>query len=159
MSIDWRALLAKVGRTLVRRGALVEEADDLVQEAWLRMDRYQQRQPVENPEAFMMATATHLFIDGRRARARRHEEVLTDDMVIVDPAPNLEQVVFGRERIARLAACIPRLPNPARDIFVASRIQGMTYAQIAAERGLSVSSIEKYVASATLQVVTWMEGD
>ena len=51
---NWQDVLAKVRGALQRRGRTSHEAEDLVQEAWLRLARYEdEKQPVEQPEAFL----------------------------------------------------------------------------------------------------------
>jgi RNA polymerase sigma factor (sigma-70 family) len=155
---NWKAALSRVRAALMRRGRTVHEADDLVQEAWVRLACYEREQIVAKPEAFLMRTALNLSIDGHRARVSHGEEVLLDEVVLVDTAPGAEAVVLARERLARLSVCLSRLSDKTRDIFLAHRVDGMTYQEIAQRDGLSISTVEKHIAKATLQVSTWMEG-
>ena len=142
----------------MRRGRSKQDADDLVQEAWIRLECYQRDQTVAQPEAFLMRTALNLSIDAHRARVSHGEEVLIDDEILVDTTPSAEAVVHGRERLDRLSVCLGRLNDKTRAIFLAHRIDGMSYQEIARVHGLSVSSVEKHIAKAMLQLTTWMEG-
>lgn len=142
----------------MRRGRTEQDADDLVQEAWIRLARYEQGQPVEQPEAFLMTTAINLSIDAHRARSTRGEEVLLEDVVLVAPTPGVEDVLLARERVARLSECLARLNDKTRAIFLAHRIDGMSYQEIAQMHRLSISSVEKHIAKAVLQLTGWMEG-
>ena len=85
-----RETLARVRGALMRRGRTPHEADDLVQEAWVRLACYERDQPVERPEAFLMRTALNLSVDAHRAQTTRGEEVLVEDVVIIDYAPTAE---------------------------------------------------------------------
>ena len=136
----------------------MHDADDLVQEAWVRLACYEREQIVAKPEAFLMRAALNLSIDSHRARVSHGEEVLLDEVVLVDTAPGAEAVVLARERLARLSVCLSRLSDKTRDVFLAHRVDGLTYREIAQRHGLSVSTVEKHIAKATLQVSTWMEG-
>jgi RNA polymerase sigma-70 factor (ECF subfamily) len=69
-----------------------------------------------------------------------------------------EAVVLARERVARLSPRLGRLNAKTRDIFLAHRIDGMSYREIEQRHQLSVSAVEKHVAKAILQVTSWMEG-
>jgi RNA polymerase sigma-70 factor (ECF subfamily) len=79
----------------------VTEAEDVVQEAFLRQERALRRgATIDSPRAFLSAVVTRLSIDQlRSARARREvyvgewlpEPVLTDDDVLLDPADHAEQ--------------------------------------------------------------------
>ncbi len=158
VSSNWTAAFARVRAALIRRGRSVHDADDLVQEAWVRLACYERDQPVVKPEAFLMRTALNLSVDAHRTRVSRGEEVVLDEVVLVDGAPGAEAVVLGRERVARLSVCLGRLNEKTRDIFWAHRCDGMSYQEIARLHGLSVSTVEKHIAKATLQITTWMEG-
>ena len=158
MVTDWQAALSCVRAALMRRGRTVHDADDLVQEAWVRLACYEREQTVAKPEAFLMRTALNLSIDAYRARANHGEEVLLDEVVLVDATPGAEAVVLARERMARLSAGLGRLNDKTREIFLSHRVDGMSYREIARQHQLSVSTVEKHIAKATLQVTRWMEG-
>jgi RNA polymerase sigma-70 factor (ECF subfamily) len=51
-----------------------------------------------------------------------------------------------------------RLNEKTRDIFLAHRIDGLSYQEIARQHRLSISSVEKHIAKATLVMTSWMEG-
>ena len=158
MFTDWVSVSSRVKAALRRRGRSEQDADDLVQEAFLRLERYQRTQPIEKPEAFLMRTALNLSIDAHRTRESRGEQVLLDDVVIVDTAPGIEDVLLSRERFRRLSECLAKLNDKTRAIFLAHRLDGLTYQEIGRLHGLSISSVEKHVAKAVLMVTGWMEG-
>lgn len=152
------ATLARIKSALMRRGRTVHEADDLVQEAWVRMAAHSGKQEVANPGAFLMRTALNLSIDVHRARRTQGDEVALDDVVLADMAPGVEAWVLGRERAARLGVCLGRLPERTRGIFLAHRLDGRSYTDIARELGISVNAVEKHVTKATLLLTCCMEG-
>lgn len=156
--IDWKAAFARVRSALMRRGRTSDEADDLVQEAWVRLACYEKDRDVVQPEAFLMRAALNLSIDAYRARSSHGEEIVIDEIELVDAAPTAEAIMLGRERIARLSVGLGRLSDRTRDIFLAHRIDGLSYQEIARQHRLSISSVEKHVAKATLMITSWMEG-
>lgn len=156
--IDFKAVCLRIKRALMRRGRTLHEAEDLVQEAWVRMSGHSGQDPPANPEAYLMRTAINLSIDAHRARSVQGEEVALDDMVLVDVAPGVEAYLLGKERLARLSVCIGRLPARTRDIFLAHRLDGRSYSDIARELDISVTAVEKHVTKATVMLTSWMEG-
>ena len=100
---NWQSMLDALRAWLLRRGRRREDADDLVQEAWLRYAVYQRDKPVESPGAFLARTVQNLAISADRARSVRGEEVDVADVSLLDPAADLEATVLSRERLARLA--------------------------------------------------------
>jgi RNA polymerase sigma-70 factor (ECF subfamily) len=155
---NWGALLARVRAMLLRRGRSSEDADDLVQEAWLRLAVYERETPVVKPGAFLFRTALNLGVSADRARAVRGEEVEMDEVTLVDSSPGTEAAVLARERIARLDVCLRRLSDRTWAIYLDVRFGGMSYPEAAQRYGITVSAVEKQVAKATMLVTRWMEG-
>lgn len=156
---NWQDVLAKVRGALQRRGRTEHEAEDLVQEAWLRLARYEdEKQLVEQPEAFLMRTALNLSIDAHRASSVRGEHVLLEQVVLVDTTPSTEAVLLAKERMARLTQGLGRLSEKTRDVFLAHRVDGLPYTEIAKLHGISVTTVHHHVAKATLRLTSWMEG-
>ena len=153
-----RETLARVRGALMRRGRNAHEADDLVQEAWVRLACYERDQPVERPEAFLMRTALNLSVDAHRAQTTRGEEVLVEDVVIIDYAPTAEATLLAKERLERLSVGVSRMSDTTRSIFLAHRIDGLTIVELSRLHGLSTTTVHKHIAKATLQLTTWMEG-
>lgn len=124
----------------------------------MRLASYDREHTVERPEAFLMKTALNLSIDAYRTRKSRGEEVLLEDEVIIDIAPGAEDVLLSRERLARLSVCVARLNDKTRAIFLANRLDRLSYQEIGRLHGLSISSVEKRVVTAVLLITAWMEG-
>jgi len=159
MKKSWPAIFQKVRRTLMRRGGSPDEADDLVQEAWVRLACYEREcMPVRDPEQFLLRTAVNLAIDLRRVQASHGEPVQVHEVVLVDTAPSPEAVVLGRERLDRASRCLGGMTPRTRDIFLAHRLDGQTYQEIADHQGLSVSAVEKAIARAMMGLTRGMEG-
>jgi len=158
MTTDWKCAFSSVKGALRRRGRSEQDAEDLVQEAFVRLASYEREHAVERPDAFLMKTALNLSIDAYRTRTRQGDEVLLEDAVIIDMAPGAEDVVLSRERLARLSDCVARLNDKTRNIFLAHRLDGLSYQEIGRLHGVSTSSVERHMVKATLLITAWMEG-
>jgi RNA polymerase sigma factor (sigma-70 family) len=155
---DIKAVFSRVRSALRRRGASPHDAEDWAQEAWLRMSRHLDGRAVPNPEAYLIRTAINISIDEHRSRRTHGEEVALDDAVTVDVAPSVDAQLLGRERLERMWQCMERMPERTREIFLAHRVAGRTYADIGKEFGVSETVIGKHVAKATALLTGWMEG-
>jgi RNA polymerase sigma-70 factor (ECF subfamily) len=151
-------ILKKVRRTVVRRGAPVHDADDIVQEAFARMEAYARTHEVANEEAFLMRTAVNI---GRDEACRRFRSPLAPSdrsvELIADAAPQPDEVLRARERLRRARAGLDQLDPLTRRCLLAQRLEGISYAQIAAREGLPVTTVEKRVARAVLFLMKWMD--
>jgi DNA-directed RNA polymerase specialized sigma24 family protein len=91
----WRHLK----KLLHRRGATREDAEDLVQEAVLRLHVYTRAgRLVRDPEAFVTRTAFNLVVDGHRhARRDLYESEPVEELNLTDIGPMPDEVLAAEE--------------------------------------------------------------
>ncbi|UYY58031.1 RNA polymerase sigma factor [Sphingomonas sp. S2-65] len=133
-----------------RRTGDLSEAQDLVQESFLRIVQKEGVDELEHLEGYAYRVAANILIDRHRRRRARHiedhvglEEVgqPTDG---IDPHRELE----ARLALAASAEALGRLPERTRTIFILRRLEGMRHKEIAVRLGISVSAVEKHVVRA-----------
>jgi RNA polymerase sigma-70 factor (ECF subfamily) len=56
------------------------------------------------------------------------------------------------ELLARIEAAVQALPRQRREVFLALRVDGRTYAEIAQATGLSEAQVERHVARAIAHI-------
>ena len=121
----------------------VSEAEDMVQEAFLRYHRAQsQGQVVESPRAFLSAVTTRLCIDHLRSAKVRREtypgewlpEPLLTDPAAPDPADSAEQADSLSMAFLLL---LERLSPPERAVLLLHDVFGYGYPEIAGIVGRS----------------------
>lgn len=155
---DLAEMLAKARRAIVRRGIAEQDADELVQEAFLRIERYERDRTARSREALLVTAAVNLSIDRRRRDARAPFAQVEDVQRIADAAPDPAEVLEQQDKLRHAMAGLDTLPARTRRILLARRLEGASYAEIAAREGMSVAAVEKQVARATLQLMQWMDG-
>lgn len=140
----------RLRRVLRRRGRTHEEAEDLIQEAFLKMQEYCERGgQVRQPEGFLMRTVLHLAANARRdAHRDLYCEQQIEDLTLIDASPTPDEVLACDQCLERMQDALDAVSRRTRDIFFMHRLDGLSYAQIAERIGVSVSAIEKHIASA-----------
>ncbi|MDN5851920.1 MAG: RNA polymerase sigma-70 factor [Actinomycetia bacterium] len=111
----------------------VSEAEDVVQEAFLRMHRsVSGGNELDNPEAYATTVTTRLAIDSlRSARVRRETYVgpwLPEPILHDDPAHRIEQ---DETVTAAFLVVLERLPPVERAVFILREVFRYEYAEIA----------------------------
>lgn len=144
-------------RFLVARTRDAAEAEDLIQELWLRL-QHARLGPVANGRAYLYQMANHLALDRSRERRRRlHRDqawaALAQDGPVpvdepVDPASRPDQAVLEAEELQQLSAAIGALPEAARRAFCLHKMDGLGHAEVARRLGISRSGVEKHIALA-----------
>jgi RNA polymerase sigma factor (sigma-70 family) len=143
--------LRHLHRLLRRRGEARDRAEDLVQEAYLRMQVYcKEGNEVREPEAFLARTALNLAVDLRRRdqRDRRVAGTVDDPDLLPELVPAPDAALELEQRLTRIQKRLDRLSERTRVVFLMHRVQGYSYMEIAQRLRISVSSVEKHVASA-----------
>jgi RNA polymerase sigma factor (sigma-70 family) len=136
-----------------RREVGADEAADLVQESFLRLvSRGQGPDPVQSPTGYLKRIAANLLRNPREiARRRRHGLLVPleeEHHAGQDPVACLE----ARDLLQRVERGIAKLKPRTRAIFLAHRVEGLSYAQIAERTGLSVKGVEKQMSKALAEL-------
>lgn len=149
-------MLAKARRAVLRRGVSEEDADELVQDAFLKIEQYERVHTARSKEALLVTAAINLSIDRARRKARAPFVDLNDIHAIADRTPDPAQIVEEQARLRHAAEGLDRLPERTRRILLKRRLEDMSYAEIATAENMTVAAVEKQVARATLQLMQWM---
>lgn len=150
----YRVQAPRLVRSLARRLSNRDEAADLVQEAFLRLARLgsRGRADMERPEAYLGRVATNLLRDRAKFAARRsldrHGPI--DEATL--RAADLERNLEARDMLNRLEAAMQHMRPRTREIFMAHRLDGLSYAEIAERTGLTVKGVEKQMGKALAQL-------
>lgn len=152
------SLILKLRKLLRSRGRTMDETDELIQEAFLRLQVYRRERHVKEPEAFLVRTVQNLHIDLVRSRVRRGTQLEADSarIQLVDPKPSPVEVLAAQQRLQRLKAGLEALHPRTREIMLLHRVEGFSHAQIATRLGVTVSAVEKHIAKAGLFLSDWM---
>jgi RNA polymerase sigma factor (sigma-70 family) len=157
---DWaerQRLLRRLSRVARDR----DQAEDLLQSAFLRLAEYSRHNVVENEAGSLVRAATNIAVDeARRARTRSERGGAMDQLLnISDERPLQDEVLLARERLSRVREAMLRLPERTREVFLLHRFAGLKYRDIAARFGITVSAVEKHVAKATLFLADWIDDE
>lgn len=139
-------------RFLRARGA-GDDADDIMQELWLKIERIEAAGPIADPRAYLFRMADNLMHDRVRANVRRsnREQAWSDagyDSAGQDETPSAERALAARQRLREVERALATLGERTQSIFRRFRIDGVTQSRIAQEEGISLSAVEKHLQRA-----------
>ncbi len=138
----------------VRTGSAAE-AEDLVQELYLKIEGVELSDEIRSPEAYLYRLGSNLMLD--RMKQRRRQGARDDGWRRAqggdgpDPVadePPADEVVASRQRLARLLEALEELPPQTALAFRLHKFDGLSHPQVAARLGVSRSSVEKYIMTA-----------
>jgi RNA polymerase sigma factor (sigma-70 family) len=146
----YRELLGFLSRKVSDRSV----AADMTQESYARVYAAQASgSTIGDPRALLYQTARNLVIDHQRhGRVRAGVELPPAQLEPVEaPGPRSwepETALASRQGLLALVSVIDNLPPRCREAFMLNRFDGLSYAQVAAQMGISVKMVEQHIKHA-----------
>ncbi len=132
------------------RGRLGNAADaaDLAQDTFLRVLLRPERVELHTPRAFLRTVARGLVID--HWRRQELERAYLDALAHLPEAqvPSAEEQHTILQLLENIARLLDGLKPKVRSAFLLAQCEGMPHARIAEELGVSIRSVERYIAEA-----------
>lgn len=143
-------------RNFLKRGAQEATAQDLAQDVFERLAKRASGEALENPEAYIMQTASSVWTDHLRKRSVRHHNQHDEyeDYRHAPTAFSPERVLEGREALDAIAKALSELPERTRDIYVLCRIEGLKRKEVAARFGITLNGVDWHLIRATAHVAS-----
>ncbi|WP_394552067.1 sigma-70 family RNA polymerase sigma factor [Agromyces sp. MMS24-JH15] len=139
-----RTRLLRVAHRIV---GSVAEAEDIVQDAWVRWQRVEWNE-IRNPAAFLTTTTTRLAINVIQSARNRHEYSSDIDWLpadSVDPTERLERADAVEQSLGLLAA---RLTSTQFTALLLHSCFGFSYSEVAERLGTTASNARQLVRRA-----------
>lgn len=126
-------------------------AEDLVQEAWIRLNAVEPARFPEDPLRYLYRTVRNLALDSRRRRAFEHRHFVEADAEVgIDQAPSdapsPEAATMSREALRMVLEALEAMPERMRIAVEMHRFGGAKLKEIAARLDVSVTSAHELVA-------------
>jgi len=146
----YRELLSFLSRKVSDRSV----AADLTQESYARVYAAQASgSDIHDPRALLYQTARNLVIDHHRHGDVRASVEVSAEHLEAAAAPGSrnwepEAAMSSQQSVLSLVAIIDNLPPRCREAFMLNRFEGLSYAVVAAQMGISVKAVEQHIKHA-----------
>jgi RNA polymerase sigma-19 factor, ECF subfamily len=141
-------------RFLVRRLAQPQDANDLMQEIFLRILRVDRADMVRKPLAYVYGIASHVVREFRLRGQRDDVHVIYDSDAVEQASEHPPQLcgddamlesLISERQIERAMA---QLPPTHRAVLILHKRDGLSREEVAQQLGLSVHTVKKYIFQA-----------
>ena len=131
-------------RFFLARLANKQDAQELAQEAYLRLIRASESRLIDDPAAYLLRIARNLLYEWytsvRPPNEPLQEETLASEQTSVEDSVALSQ------QVERLEVLLEQLSPKCRAAVLMHRRDGMTYNEIGNALGVSASMVKKYLS-------------
>lgn len=123
------------------------DAEDVLQEVFVRLCRRGDTASMDSPTAVLFVTAFRLALNVLRRRRNSPIDPRVDAarMEVDGGERSPEGTLIAREEIEALAGAFAGLPGQCRKVLGLRALEGLSYDDMAERLGLSVSTLEKHV--------------
>jgi RNA polymerase sigma-70 factor (ECF subfamily) len=138
-------------RYFVRRGIGTQDAQDLVQDVFVRLSRQDAFDNVGSVDGYLFATAANIAFDFFRRNKVRGNNPATGFVESIQRTQDFspERLLEGRQELACIVAALNEMPERMRNIFILARLENLPRAEIAQRLGISKSLVEQQITLAT----------
>ena len=129
----------------------VHDAEDVVQEAFLRAIKYVDSLKGESARAWLLTIVRHAFYDW--CRRNRPAEIAADDGTAIEMAVDVdgvtpEQAFMRAAESKTLADAIAALPLPYREVLILRELEELSYKEIARVADIPIGTVMSRLARA-----------
>lgn len=137
------------------------EAEDLIQEVFLKLHAMRRDTPIENVDRFIFKVARNILISRHRYLKARHASAHSPLTEANDPVDAIspERIAIGVDEYERAVRAILELPPRARAAFQLHRFEKMTYQEIAERMGISRESVKELIHRALVRLAERLGGE
>lgn len=132
------------------------EANDLVQEAFIKLWQNCKKVPETKAKSFLYTVANNMFLNevAHKKVVLKHAQLQPNKINEQSPEYLLEEKQFNK----KLQNAIANLTEAQRTAFLLNRIEGKKYAQIAEILNISVKAVEKRMSQALASLRKEIDG-
>lgn len=128
------------------------EAEDVVQDAWLRFRATASARILEEPNGYLFRIVHNLALDKQR-RQRRESRIFVGGATVAtelvpSDQPSQQAHIEAKDELAMLHAALAKLPVRTRRAFEMHRFEDMKLVEIAQALGISKSQASELVIEA-----------
>ncbi len=130
-----------------RRGTKTTDLDDVAQEVFLRLLRYEHGEPISDPRAYLFKIAANVASEWSMRASNRlpHESSWLDDL---HDNEDMTREIDRMERDSQIYEAIGELPPRAREILRLHFGEGLQHEAISARMGLTRRVVKRDIISA-----------
>ncbi len=133
-----------------RRVTCSATAADLTQDTFLKLwERRNLLRGVSDLAGYFVTTGRNLAADHeRRRRISPFVAGIEHLEHVADNRPSAEDIMLSRDELRRLQEIVDALPPKCRQVFLLSRLEGLTYVEIGARLGISPKTVFSHMVTA-----------
>lgn len=159
MDQQWHHLHKRLKRYLGRFLKRPEDAEDIAQEACLRVLEAASKGEIRYQQAYLFRTAHNLALSSLALKSNQivdSMEEITDQDALAESGM-LEDQVADQRRFELFCRATTELPEQCRQVLVLRKVYGYSQQEVALRLGITVSTVDKHLVKGLVRCHLYMK--
>jgi RNA polymerase sigma-70 factor (ECF subfamily) len=128
-----------------------QDVDDILQEAFIRVLHSDAKQQISSPKGYLFVVSRNLVLKKLVQQSKEIHTELDEALLEDDVDDSVEKELYQKLKFERFSRVLTSLPEKNRRAILLRKLYCLSYKEIAKKMDVSVSSVEKYIASGLKQ--------
>lgn len=140
-------------------------AEDILQELYLKIEKFGPDQSVENPLGYLFRAANNIYLNRLRAQGSQvvrdeawqdaHTDTIGAEAIAAEPGA--EAALIHKQTLAGILAALAELDETTQAVVRLNRFEGLTQKEVAGRLGLSLATVERRLGNALRHLMQWRQ--
>lgn len=138
-------------RSIMKMNVEPQDVDDILQESFIRVLDSDAKQQIKSPKGYLFVVSRNLVLKKLMQQSKIIHTELDDALVEEDVDNSIEIELYQKIKFERFSKVLGSLPEKNRRAILLRKLYCLSHKEIAKKMNVSVSSVEKYIASGLTQ--------
>lgn len=138
-------------RSIMKMSVEQQDVDDILQETFIRVLHSNEQQPIKSPKGYLFVVSRNLVLKKLMQQSKEIHTELDEALLENDNENTVEKALYQKLKFERFANVLNALPEKHRRAILLRKLYCLSHKEIAKKMNVSVSSVEKYIATGLRQ--------
>lgn len=139
-------------RSIMKMSVEQQDVDDILQETFIRALRSDTKQEISSPKGYLFVVSRNLVLKKLMQQSKEIHTELDEALLEEDDLDNtVEKELYQKLKFERFSNVLSSLPEKHRRAILLRKLYCLSHKEIAKKMDVSVSSVEKYIATGIKQ--------
>jgi len=138
-------------RSIMKMSVEPQDVDDILQETFIRVLNSDAKQEIKSPKGYLFVVSRNLVLKKLIQQSKEIHTEIDDALSETEEENTVEKELHLKLKFERFSKVLSSLPERNRRAILLRKLYCLSHKEIAKKMGVSVSSVEKYIANGLKQ--------
>ena len=138
-------------RSIMKMSVNQQDVDDILQETFIRASRSDSQRQISSSKGYLFVVSRNLVLKKLMQQSKEMHTELDEALLEDDFDNTVEKELYQKLKFERFSKVLSSLPEKHRRAILLRKLYCLSHKEIAKKMDVSVSSVEKYIATGIKQ--------